>query len=156
MHDIGQQWSWKPNDKVKPLQECLQTLVKVVCGDGNLLFNVGPMPDGRIEPRQVERLKEMGNGWPSTARVSMELVGDRSPGRLGWRHLQRQRRLPPYSRSEARHREIPAIERRSSSHRVLTGGTATVKQDADSVEISVPKDDRQEIDTIVVLKLEAL
>jgi alpha-L-fucosidase len=34
----------------------------VLCagGDGNLLFNVGPMPDGRIEPRQVERLKEMG------------------------------------------------------------------------------------------------
>jgi alpha-L-fucosidase len=26
----------------------------------NLLLNVGPMPDGRIEPRQVERLKEIG------------------------------------------------------------------------------------------------
>ena len=57
---ICQQWAWKPNDTMKSLKECLQTLVKVVCGDGNLLFNVGPMPDGRIEPRQVERLKEMG------------------------------------------------------------------------------------------------
>jgi len=58
---ICRQWAWKPNDKMKSLEECLFTLIKTVGGGGNLLFNVGPMPDGRIEPRQVERLKEMGN-----------------------------------------------------------------------------------------------
>ena len=58
---ICQQWAWKPNDRMKSLKECIQTLVRVTGGDGNLLFNVGPMPDGRIEPRQVERLKEMGD-----------------------------------------------------------------------------------------------
>ncbi|HSH19081.1 MAG TPA: alpha-L-fucosidase [Draconibacterium sp.] len=57
---ICRQWSYKPNDKMKSLEECLFTLLKTVGGGGNLLFNVGPMPDGRIEPRQVERLKEMG------------------------------------------------------------------------------------------------
>jgi len=57
---ICQQWAWKPNDKMKSSEECLQTLVRTVGGDGNLLFNVGPMPDGRIEDRQAERLKEMG------------------------------------------------------------------------------------------------
>jgi alpha-L-fucosidase len=57
---IGRQWAWKPNDEMKSLKDCLQTLVACAGGDGNLLFNVGPMPDGRIEPRQVERLKEMG------------------------------------------------------------------------------------------------
>ena len=45
---------------MKSSEECLQTLVRTVGGDGNLLFNVGPMPDGRIEDRQAERLKEMG------------------------------------------------------------------------------------------------
>lgn len=58
---ICRQWAWKPNDKMKSLQECLFTLLKTVGGGGNLLLNVGPMPDGRIEPRQVERLKEIGN-----------------------------------------------------------------------------------------------
>jgi len=58
---ICNQWAWKPNDKMKSLEECLFTLIKTVGGGGNLLFNVGPMPDGRIEPRQVERLKEMGD-----------------------------------------------------------------------------------------------
>ena len=59
---ICKQWSWKPNDTMKSLQTCIQTLVKTAAGNGNLLFNVGPMPDGRMEARQVQRLKEMG-GW---------------------------------------------------------------------------------------------
>lgn len=58
---ICRQWAWKPNDELKSLEECLFTLLKTVGGGGNLLLNVGPMPDGRIEPRQAERVKEMGN-----------------------------------------------------------------------------------------------
>jgi alpha-L-fucosidase len=58
---IANQWAWKPNDATKSLEQCLHTLIRTNGGDGNLLFNVGPMPDGRIEPLQVERLKEMGN-----------------------------------------------------------------------------------------------
>lgn len=55
------QWAWKPNDTMKTLKQCIQTLSKTAGGNGNLLFNVGPMPDGRMEQRQVKRLKEMGN-----------------------------------------------------------------------------------------------
>ncbi|WP_348620769.1 alpha-L-fucosidase [Pedobacter lusitanus] len=58
---ICNQWAWKPNDSLKSLKECIQTLAKTAGGNGNLLFNVGPMPDGRIEKRQATRLKEMGN-----------------------------------------------------------------------------------------------
>ena len=58
---IGRQWAWKPNDEVKSLEQCLHSLIRSSGGDGNLLFNVGPKPDGTIEPLQVERLKEMGD-----------------------------------------------------------------------------------------------
>jgi alpha-L-fucosidase len=57
---ICRQWAWKPDDTMKSLDDCLRILVTTVTGGGNLLLNVGPMPDGRIEPRQVERLKEIG------------------------------------------------------------------------------------------------
>jgi alpha-L-fucosidase len=57
---IGRQWAWKPNEDVKSLEQCLHNLILSAGGDGNLLFNVGPKPDGTIEPLQVERLKEMG------------------------------------------------------------------------------------------------
>jgi alpha-L-fucosidase len=55
------QWAWKPNDILKTRKECIQTLVRTAGGDGNLLFNMGPMLDGRMEQRQVDRLNEMGN-----------------------------------------------------------------------------------------------
>jgi alpha-L-fucosidase len=71
---ICHQWSWKPNDDMKSLKQCLQTLVTCAAGDGNLLFNVGPTPDGVIEPRQVERLKEMG-AW--LARNGESIYGTR-------------------------------------------------------------------------------
>ena len=58
---ICRQWAWKPDDQLKSLAECIQTLIYCAGGDGNLLLNVGPMPDGRIEPRQVTRLKEIGD-----------------------------------------------------------------------------------------------
>ncbi len=57
---ICEQWAWKPDDTMKSLKDCLQTLIRTNGGDGNLLFNVGPMPTGEIEGRQVARLKEMG------------------------------------------------------------------------------------------------
>jgi alpha-L-fucosidase len=57
---IARQWAWKPNDIVKSLEQSIHSLVRTAGGDGNLLYNVGPMPDGRIEPLQAERLREMG------------------------------------------------------------------------------------------------
>ncbi len=57
---IAQQWAWKPDDEVKSLEQCLHSLIRTAGGDGNLLFNVGPKPDGTIEPLQAERLREMG------------------------------------------------------------------------------------------------
>jgi hypothetical protein len=44
---ICQQWAWKPDDRMKSLEECLHTLLRTAGGDGNLLFNVGPMPGRR-------------------------------------------------------------------------------------------------------------
>jgi len=61
---IGEQWAWKPDEDLKSKKECIHTLLQTIGGDGNLLFNVGPMPDGRIEDRQLVILKEMGQ-WLS-------------------------------------------------------------------------------------------
>jgi alpha-L-fucosidase len=58
---ICRQWAWKPNDEMKTLRQCLETLAGTAGGNGNLLLNISPMPDGRIEQRQVGRLQEIGN-----------------------------------------------------------------------------------------------
>lgn len=50
---LGTQWSWKPQDTLKSAHDCIRTLVSTAGGGGNLLLNVGPMPAGGVEERQV-------------------------------------------------------------------------------------------------------
>ena len=57
---VGGVWSYKPNGTMMTFEHCIKTLVNCVGGDGNLLLNTGPMPDGNIEQRQQERLLEIG------------------------------------------------------------------------------------------------
>jgi alpha-L-fucosidase len=58
---LGAQWSWKPDDTLKSAGDVIRILATCAGGDGNLLLDVGPMPDGRIEPRQVDILKQIGD-----------------------------------------------------------------------------------------------
>jgi alpha-L-fucosidase len=152
---LGTQWAWKPNDTIKSLKECVDILVRCAGGDGNLLLNVGPMPTGEIEPRQAQRLKQIGD-W--LAKCGQSIYGTRGgpfkPGKWGaathkgnsvYLHI-----LDPKLDTVT----LPAIKQKIIGSRVLTGGSATVKQTDQAIEISVPKADRQELDTIVVLTLE--
>jgi len=57
---ISDGWHWRPHGRLKTLKELIHLLVQTVGGGGNLLLNVGPMPDGRIEMFQKKRLVQMG------------------------------------------------------------------------------------------------
>jgi len=152
---ICRQWAWKPKDRMKSLKQCLQTLVNVTGGDGNFLFNVGPMPDGRIEPRQVKRLREMG-AW--LAKFGPSIYGTRGgPFRRGsWgAATYNGKRIYVHILNWVGDTVVlPPIDKKIVGSSVLTGGTATVKQNKERIEISVPKADRRDIDTIVVLELD--
>lgn len=53
-------WGYQKGAKVKPLAQILQLLIGAAGRDGNFILNVGPRPDGEIDPLQVERLHEVG------------------------------------------------------------------------------------------------
>ncbi|MEI7730035.1 MAG: alpha-L-fucosidase [Verrucomicrobiota bacterium] len=149
---ICHQWAWKPDDTMKTLEQCLQTLVLCAGGDGNLLFNVGPTPDGVIEKRQVERLKEMG-AW--LAQYGQSIYGTRGgpwkpaktvastrKGNVIYLHVMRW---------EGDSITLPNLPLKVTSAAVLGGGTATVQQDGDKLTVTVPPAGRKEIDTIIKL-----
>jgi len=152
---ICRQWAWKPNDKMKSLKQCIDTLVRVVGGDGNLLFNVGPMPNGRIEPRQVARLKEMGN-WLKKYGQSIYSTrgGPFKPG--GWGASTYKENIIYIHVLDWQENTLmlPPIPKKIVASSIMTGGTVKVKQNEDSIEISVPENYRRDIDTIVVLELD--
>jgi alpha-L-fucosidase len=60
---INDSWGYNRDDKRhKSTKELVQLLVKAAGYDANLLLNIGPKPDGTIQPEFVERLREVG-GW---------------------------------------------------------------------------------------------
>ena len=152
---ICRQWAWKPNDQMKSLEQCIQTLVSVVGGDGNLLFNVGPMPDGRIEPRQVDRLKEMGQ-W--LKKYKQSIYGTRGgPFKTGAWGASTYKGDTIYLHIfnwDGDTLTLPPTPKKIIASSVLTGGSAKVKQTKEGIEISVPKAYQQEIDTIIKLQLD--
>ena len=152
---ICRQWAWKPNDELKSLRECIHTLVRTAGGDGNLLLNVGPMPTGEIEPRQVARLKEIG-AW--LKKYGETVYGTRGgpfyPGDWG---VSTTRGNTVYLHVLSWSGDIfrlPLIPEKILSAKVLTGGKATVNQTARGIEISVSPEQRNDIDTIIALTMD--
>jgi alpha-L-fucosidase len=135
---ICHQWAWKPDDQMKSLKECLETLVCCAGGDGNLLFNVGPMPDGRIEPRQVKRLEEMG-AW--LGQYGQTIYGTRGGPWKPTKSLASTRKgntvylhLLGYNGETV---TLPNIPRKILRSSALSGGTARVQQAAGTISIRI-------------------
>jgi alpha-L-fucosidase len=152
----GGVWGWKPDGKIKSLRDCIQLLAKVAGRDGNLLLNVGPRPDGVIDPPQAERLREVGD-WLAANGESIYRTrgGPFLPGPYGVSTYRDQKiyvhvldwngagtlRLPP----------IPAKVLHAS---LLGGGDAGATETEQGIEISVPPGEKRDIDTVVVLELD--
>jgi alpha-L-fucosidase len=152
---ICRQWSWKPNDEMKSLKECLQTLVTCAAGDGNLLFNVGPTADGVIEPRQVKRLKEMGawlakNGetiygtrggpWKPT-----KAVASTRKGNTIYLHLLRE---------DDGRVELPAIAAKVRAASLPGGGPVKFEQSEGKLRLQFEPAAIDPVDTIIKLELD--
>jgi alpha-L-fucosidase len=152
---IGNQWAWKPNDDMKTLSQCLQTLIRTAGGNGNLLFNVGPMPDGRIEPRQVERLKGMG-AWLGTYGASIYGTrgGPFKPAMYGVSTRKGNTIYLHILNWTGDTLALPAIPAKIIRSTSLTGGNVTVRQTDNGIEVYFPPTDRQEIDNIVAMELD--
>ena len=152
---ICHQWSWKPDDKMKSLQQCLQTLILTAGGNGNLLFNVGPMPDGRIEPRQVERLKEMG-AWLQKHGESIYATrgGPFKPGKWGASTRKDNRIYIHAFKWTGDTLELPAIPAKVTAAKVLTGGSVEFKQTDAGITLRVPAASQDPIDTLIALEID--
>jgi len=172
---LGTQWAWKPNDKLKPYTDGIRMLILCAVGDGNLALNTNPMPDGRIEPRQVENFRKIGEwmkkygesiyatrGGPffspdrnarrfNSARDGFKLPagrwwgGSTHKGKTVYLHILR---WPGDSII------LPPIDRKIVSHSVLTGGKAVVEQTDSGITVTVGARDRDDLDTIVKLQLD--
>ena len=152
---ICKQWAWKPNDKMKSVQESIQTLVATAAGNGNLLYNVGPMMDGRMEDRQIKLLATLGVWLKKNGESIYATKGGPYKPNKDWAATRKNNKvfihvfkkignsmqLPP----------IPNIEIKKAYF--LNGSALTYKQDANGLLIDLPADLSDENDTVIVLEL---
>ena len=150
---ICNQWAWKPGDRMKTLEECLRTLITCAGGDGNLLFNVGPMPSGEIEPRQVARLREMG-AW--LAKNGESIYGTRGGPFKPTKSIVSTRKGSAIYihvfRWDGDHVTLPALPGKIAAATLLGGGKVQWTQTGTELTLGVDKKDRGDIDTIIKLE----
>lgn len=162
---LGTQWSWKPDDTLKSLPECIGTLVRCACRDGNLALNTNPMPDGRIEPRQVDRFREIGawlsqygesiygtRGGPFVAPANVRGTaggawdgGSTHRGNTIYLHVLR---WPGEVLS------LPPLPRRIVRATALTGGEVALEQTTNGLAIRLAAAQQHAFDTILKLELD--
>jgi len=172
---LEKQWSWRSQQDIRPLEECLRMLICTVINDGNFLFNFGPMPDGRMDPHQVERAKQIG-GWlkkygPSiyatrggpflapdeNARSQAGYYGNFRMATGKWWGGSTRNGKTIYLhilRWPSDTIEFPQLPHRIIACRVLTGGRVKLSQTAKAFSVAVAAEERDPLDTIVKLELD--
>jgi len=152
---VGDQWSYNPNDHYKSATQCIQTLARCVGGDGNLLLNIGPEPDGSVDPTQADRLHAISK-WMKRNHES--IYGTRGgPYKPAGSYVSTRKGDTIYIhvlRWDFDSVMLPPLPRHIVSSKLVGHGKVEVTQTADGIHIDVPANSRVAADTVVALKLD--
>jgi alpha-L-fucosidase len=152
-------WFWAGGKKAntKDLAHCVKLLVMCAGGDGNLLLNISPMPNGRIQPLQADILRGMGQ-W--LKRYGESIYGTRGgpyKPEIWGGATRKGNKIYLHILQELKGGQLtlPALPARVIGQRMLTGGSVTVEQDGRHLHVALDRTARSNsIDRIVELQLE--
>lgn len=153
---INNSWGFNLQDnRNKSIKQLIQYLVKAAGYNANFLLNVGPMPNGKIQPDHVELLRQMGewlnangetiygtSGGPLTARdwgVTTQKGNKIFVHVLDW---------------QDESIVIPSWGKKIKSAKLFTDKTAIkFTENEYGITLKIPKEKMNDLDTIVELEL---
>jgi len=149
-------WGFNITDRrYKSTRDLIHYLVRAAGSNANFLLNVGPMPNGRIQPEFVTRLREIGT-W--LAKNGEAIYGTRggpiAPHAWGVTTRKGNRVYIHVLDAPDRALLLPPPGGKVRAARFLGTGRAAAFSEHDfGVVVTLPKDAVDPIDTIVVLEL---
>ncbi|GAB3988715.1 hypothetical protein GCM10028807_11970 [Spirosoma daeguense] len=153
--NMGHQWAWRFGDSPRPLNECVQTLLRCVGGNGNLLFNIGPDSTGVFPASFVERTTEMGN-WISrhAEAIYQTEAGPYTPAQeyvSTYRGNTIYVYIFPTSTNVV---QLPPLSATIKSARLLDGTAIVVNQKPTELQLVLPEKNPDTVATVIALTLD--
>lgn len=152
---INDFWGYHGEDKnFKSTKQLIHYLVKAAGNNSNFLLNIGPRPDGTVQPEFVERLQELGVWMRKNGESIYETRGG-PIGPMSWGvstqkgtkiylHL-----LEPFTEPLS----IPCLGNLVQARIWPNGSPVFVEQEGNSLVLHISENDFDEIDTIIELEL---
>ncbi|HRE68379.1 MAG TPA: alpha-L-fucosidase [Cyclobacteriaceae bacterium] len=153
---INNSWGFNLQDaRNKSIKNLIQYLVKGAGYDANLLLNVGPMPNGKIQPEHVALLKQMGE-W--TRQYGETIYGTRggplSPRDWGVTTQKGNKIYVHILKWQDETLTLPRLGKKVVSAKIFIDKTPVKFLENDfGLTLKVPKDKMNDFDTVVELEL---
>jgi len=153
---MNESWGFNITDrKFKSTRQLIGYLVRAAGRDANLLLNVGPRPDGTIQPEAVAHLDSLG-AWLRTYGASIYAThgGPISPRPWGVMTQRGDSVFVHVLDWSDRVLSIPSLGARVVTASMLATGTSVpVSQTDDSVTLTLPSSTGDEPDRVIVLRI---
>lgn len=153
---INHSWGFNlKDDKNKTPKQLIQYLVKAAGYNANFLLNVGPMPNGKIQPDHVTLLKQVGDWLKANGETIYETQGGPITAHEWGVTTQKGNKVYVHILNWSEESlELPALKKKIKSAKFFAD-KSPVKflKNKDGVTIRIPKDKLDDIDTIVELEL---
>ena len=150
-------WAWGgAKDGVKPVSACLEMLIRGAGGDGNILLNVGPRPDGVIDPAQANLLKSVGDWLASNGEAIYGTRGGPWKPTSAVASTRKDHTIYLHILKPGNGRiELPALPAEIQSAALLNGGRVEFHQQDGTLTITLPQAGlTAAVDTIVKLEVD--
>lgn len=149
-------WGFNLMDKqYKSSKTLIQYLVKAAGYNSNFLLNVGPMPDGRIQPEFVNTLKEIGKWMDKNGETIYGTSGGPvTPKSWGVSTCKDNKVYIHLLNPEDNNLLIPDFGKKVKGITLYsTAAKLKFKQDAFGISVAVPKEIIDDTDTIIVIEI---
>ena len=135
--NLGTQWAWKPGDTYQSTQSALGTLLRCAGGDGNLLLNVGPDATGAFDPNALNSLAGIGNWLSQHGEAVYGTRGGPFRSATNFSSTRKDNAIYLHLLPAQTYVKLPPVPVNVVSASVLTGGTVTFTQNAESVLLTL-------------------